>query len=117
MQETETAEANVHEGRLHPRHHAIHPAHIDVAGEAAPVGPLHMQLLQGTAGAQCHAGLKIADVNEQLGRHRAPTSPLRQHGTLNDLSKSSVSRNGKPTTAPKLPSMRLAKTPPMPWMP
>ena len=69
MQERRAIQADLDERRLHPGHHPLHLALVDVADHATPPAALDVQLLQHAVLDHRHAGFARGDVDEDLFAH------------------------------------------------
>ncbi len=69
VQERGALQADVDERGLHARQHARHSSLVNIADEAALVGPLQEDFLQHAVFHQGGACFARADVDEDLGRH------------------------------------------------
>ena len=91
VQERGALEADVDEGRLHPRQHARHAAHVDVAHQATAARALDEQFLDHAGGNDGNARLARRDVNENFFGHL-------QRRCASFSSSSAVSYSGRPIT-------------------
>jgi len=69
VQEGGAFQADVDEGRLHPRQHAHHLAEVDVPGQPARQGPFDVQFLNGPLQDERDARLLRGDVDEDVFVH------------------------------------------------
>src|SRR5690606_13569047 len=109
VQEGRAVQADLDECGLHPGHHPLHLALVDVADHAARPAALDVQLLQHSVLDHRHAGLARGDVDQDLLAHdAAPWSK--------SCSRRAVSYSGKPITPEWLPERWAMKRWASPWI-
>src|SRR5690606_2827848 len=112
-QEGGAFEPDLDERGLHPRHHPLHLALVDVADHAATPAALDVQLLQHAVLDHRDAGFARGDVDQDLFAHCATGKDVAMPNPRNNCI---VSCSGRPITPEKLPSRRVTKRSAPPWI-
>src|SRR3546814_10061697 len=109
MEERGAVQADLDERRLHPRHHPLHIALVDVADHAARPAALDVQLLQHPVLDHRDAGFARGDVDQDFLAH-AGIPPVASRSSR------AVSCKGRPITPEWLPDRCAMNACALPWI-
>jgi len=110
VQKRGARQTDLDERGLHARQYALHPTHVEIAGQAVTRRALHMHLLRGAVFHQRDAGFLHAAVDQNLEAHAPPGRTSKRDNS------SSVSATGRPITPVRLPDRLSTKPAAVPCM-